>query len=188
MAGAEVIDTTRRFRGIRRLASVLEALMTELGLSSRSMTLVLVDDAEIARRNASDRGVSGPTDVLSYPTSDASDVGYPQVDHLGDVFISLDTAKRQARALDVPLAHEVTALAAHGLVHLTGVDHHDDEEWAPFLAAQDRAVGLLVGSLVAGSFVRGSAGPRPGAGSASVLEPALDPARPDASTPGSVRS
>lgn len=144
MPRAEVIDTVGRFRGVRRLSSILEALMTELGLSSRTMALVLVDDVEIAERNLSDRGVEGPTDVLSYPTHDPSDVGYPQVDHLGDVFISLDTAKRQARAAGVPLAHEVVALAAHGLVHLTGADHHDDEEWKPFLATQARAVELLL--------------------------------------------
>lgn len=153
---AEVIDTLRRFRGVRKLAAALETLMSEMGLAGRSLTLVLVDDAEIAERNLADRGVVGATDVLSYPTSDPSDVGYPQVDHLGDVLVSLDTALRQARAFGVPVAHEVVALAAHGLVHLTGLDHHDTEEWRPFLSAQSRAVELFEGASVVAA-----AGPRP---------------------------
>ncbi|MBX3143751.1 MAG: rRNA maturation RNase YbeY [Trueperaceae bacterium] len=156
MASVEVLDTLRRFRGVRRLSAALETLMGELGLSGRTVSVVLVDDAFIAERNLTDRGVPGATDVLSYPTSDPSDVGFPVVEHLGDVIISLDTALRQARGVGVPVAHEVVALAAHGLVHLTGLDHHDDAEWRPFLAAQARAVELFVGAAAVGS-----AGPRP---------------------------
>ncbi len=157
MARCEVINASgARFDGVRRLASALEDLMRELGLTGREMTVVLVSDAEIAQRNRADRGVDGPTDVLSYPTAEPTDVGFPAVSHLGDVLISLDTARSQARAAKVPLAHEVAALAAHGLVHLTGLDHHDADEWAPFTAAQDRAVALLASGAAAAA-----AGPRP---------------------------
>jgi hypothetical protein len=61
--------------------------------------MVLCDDAFIARMNAEWRGVAGPTDVLSFPMEDDDDIkpapgGPPRM--LGDLFISLDTAQRQA--------------------------------------------------------------------------------------------
>ncbi len=61
--------------------------------------MVLCDDAFIAGMNAEWRGVTGPTDVLSFPMEDDDDIkpmpgGPPRM--LGDLFISLDTAQRQA--------------------------------------------------------------------------------------------
>ncbi len=116
--------------------------MGELGATERELTLVLLEDAAIAERNAADRGVDGPTDVLSYPTREPDDVGFPEVPHLGDILISLETAARQAEEHGHSLEAEVVVLAAHGLVHLLGHDHQDDAGWQPFLAAQKRALEL----------------------------------------------
>jgi probable rRNA maturation factor len=128
----EVIDETERYPRAPELAATLEELLAEWDLGDREATVVLVDDAAIARFNERDRGVDGPTDV-----------GYPDVPHLGDVFISLDTAARQAAAAGHDLDTEVVTLAAHGFTHLLGHDHATDEEWRPFLAAQERAAALF---------------------------------------------
>lgn len=134
----ETLDETLGFPHAETLTALLEALMTERGLSDRDFTLVLTDDERIAELNARDREVEGPTDVLSYPTSEPTDVGFPQVAHLGDVFISLDTAAVQADAAGHDLLDEVATLAAHGLMHLCGYDHQEAEDWQPFYAAQER--------------------------------------------------
>lgn len=139
----EVIDETERYPRAPELAATLEELLAEWDLGDREATVVLVGDAAIARFNERDRGVDGPTDVLSYPTSEPTDVGYPDVPHLGDVFISLETAARQAAAAGHDLDTEVVTLAAHGFTHLLGHDHATDEEWRPFLAAQERAAALF---------------------------------------------
>jgi probable rRNA maturation factor len=137
----EVLDETGRFRRRSRVAEVLRRVAAGLGLDApvdgmgREMTLVLVDDGAIARRNAADRGVPGPTDVLSYPAREPDDRGFPVVPHLGDVIVSLDTARRQARGLR-PAWHEVAVLATHGLLHLHGLDHPAPSDWPPFDAAQ----------------------------------------------------
>ena len=104
--------------------------------------MVLVDDASIAERNRLDRGVEGPTDVLSYPTTEPDDVGFPTVEHLGDVIISLDTAARQAAEHGLEPTQEVLVLAAHGLTHLRGYDHTTEDLWRPFHQAQDRILEL----------------------------------------------
>ena len=139
----EAIDETGRYPRAPELAEVLQALLEERGHGDREATLVIVDDATIARMNERDRGVPGPTDVLSYPTWEPTDVGCPPVPHLGDVFVSIDTAARQAEAAGHDLDTEVATLAAHGLTHLLGHDHRTAEEWQPFVAAQERAVALF---------------------------------------------
>jgi probable rRNA maturation factor len=138
----ELLDETGRYPYGDELQEALGALMAELGLGARELTVVLMDDAAIAERNTADRGVEGPTDVLSYPTAEPDDVGFPQVPSIGDVLISLDTAARQADEHGHGLREEVLVLAAHGLTHLRGLDHHDDREWRPFLAAQRRILEL----------------------------------------------
>lgn len=116
--------------------------MDEQGLAEREVTVVLLDDAAIAERNAADRGVEGPTDVLSYPTAEPDDVGFPDIPQLGDILISLDTAARQAVEHGHGTRQEVLVLAAHALTHLQGHDHQDEAEWRPFLAAQRRILEL----------------------------------------------
>jgi len=72
------------------------------------------------------RGLDKTTDVLSFPQFD------PPVPHsapcLGDVVISVETATRQADALDHALSDELVILLVHGLLHLLGYDHGNDEQ------------------------------------------------------------
>lgn len=142
MAHVEVLDETSRFPRAERLAAALEAYMDAEGMGDREATVVLLDDAAIAERNERDRGVDGPTDVLSYPTFEPEGAWFPPVPHLGDVLIGLDTAARQAAERGQPLEDEVLVLAAHGITHLTGLDHQDDDGWRPFLRAQERVLAV----------------------------------------------
>ncbi len=138
----EILDETQRYPRAERLARALEDLLDELEAVERDVTVVLIDDAAMAERNLRDRGVDGPTDVLSYPTFEPDDEGFPPVPHLGDIFISLDTAARQAEERGHDLEQEVLVLAAHGLTHLRGLDHRDEGEWRPFHAAERRILEL----------------------------------------------
>jgi probable rRNA maturation factor len=152
----EILDETGRFRARKRLQRALERV-AGVAIASRrgsfEWTLVLVDDAAIALRNRSDRGVDGPTDVLAYPLSEPDDAGMPKVNHLGDVMVSLDTAARQARARRVPVWHEVAVLASHGLLHLLGWDHQTPADWPPFEALQALA-GLEAAAVDAAGHAR----------------------------------
>jgi len=138
----EILDETLRYRPVDCLARALEALLDELGSADRDLSVVLVDDRAMHERNARDRGVDGPTDVLSYPTVEPDDEGFPAVPHLGDIFISLDTAARQAEERYTTLEQEVLVLAAHGLMHLRGFDHTSEAAWAPFRASERRILHL----------------------------------------------
>lgn len=144
----ELTDETGRLAGeeLDRLRDVLAAWLEETGERPAEglplFSLILVDDRVIAELNIRDRGVSGATDVLSYPVHEPDDEGFPELPFKGDVFISLDTALQQAQAAGHSLLDEVMVLAAHGYTHLQGYDHRTEEEWKVFEAAQERVMKL----------------------------------------------
>ncbi len=132
---------------LRRLAArVLRAAVPGGG----ELSVLLVDDTAIAQLNAAYRGRPQPTDVLSFsqlegatPTGAARAAGDGLL--LGDVVISAETARRQARSRGRPLGEEIAALLIHGVLHLLGYDHERDREAARRMFARERAVAEAIG-------------------------------------------
>jgi probable rRNA maturation factor len=100
------------------------------------LSILLCDDATIHELNRRHRRKNKPTDVLAFAMAEALE-GPDQSALLGDVVISLDTARRQAEARQVPLLDEVTLLLAHGLLHLLGYDHQTRAEERRMTARTD---------------------------------------------------
>ena len=143
----ETLNEAPRFPlDTEEVARALCALLVDLGLSRKEVTLVFVDDAKIRDLNRAHREVDAPTDVLSYPTSEPDDVAegfvMPEIPHLGDVIISVETAQRQAAERGHSLVQEVKTLAAHGVTHLLGYDHPTEEAWKRFRSNQARILTL----------------------------------------------
>ncbi|MEE2779513.1 MAG: rRNA maturation RNase YbeY [Myxococcota bacterium] len=124
------------------------SLMEASGCGDRELSLVLTDDPRIAVTNETWRGVSSPTDVLSFPMDEGEVLssGGAQ-DPLGDVMISLDTAGRQALEHGLTMEEEVTFLLVHGFCHLLGHDHAEPEEAARMRAEEDRLLALVAPDL-----------------------------------------
>jgi len=110
-------------RALRReVARMVAAAALREGRRGLEVALRLCDDAAIRALNRAWRGKDRPTDVLAFAQREA-DAADPRL--LGDLVISIDTARRQARrGLHAELLH----LASHGLCHLLGYDHRDDAE------------------------------------------------------------
>jgi probable rRNA maturation factor len=111
------------------------------------ITLRLTDDAEIQALNRDYRQIDRPTDVLAFAALDdeipisADSQDLPT--YLGDIIISVDTAKRQAVLQEHDLITELLWLASHGFLHLLGWDHPDEETLTKMLACQDRLLGTI---------------------------------------------
>ena len=110
-------------------------LLAALDLRDVELSLVLCDDSTIQGLNRDWRAVDKATDVLSF--AQGEDAAVWDGDHLrpgvltgplGDVIISIDTARRQADELGHSLDDEIRVLLVHGLLHLLGHDHDDDDE------------------------------------------------------------
>ncbi len=124
---------------VRRIEEAATAAMEG---SARDLAVLLTDDASIAALNAQWRHVQGPTDVLSFPQG-APEPGVPdEAAPLGDVVISVETARRQAAARGRPLASEVVFLLVHGLCHLQGHDHAEPQEAALMRAQEEYLLAL----------------------------------------------
>lgn len=120
----------------------LEILQPDIpSAPSYELSLRLTDDAEIQTLNAQYRHQNKPTDVLAFA---ALEVECPQSLemrsllplYLGDIVISVDTAQRQAKQQGHNLSTELAWLAAHGLLHLVGWDHPDEDSLTQMLNQQ----------------------------------------------------
>lgn len=86
------------------------------------LSILLTDDEEMTVINSEYRGKNRPTDVIAFAMADG-DFGLLNSNILGDVVISLDTAKKQAMERNVEIMNEVRFLLIHGILHLHGYDH-----------------------------------------------------------------
>ena len=149
-AGPRARVTRQRRGGVSITSTELSALVARAlrragAPANGEAVLTLVDDATIAKLNATHMGKRGPTDVLSFPLIDprefpvrtsarsasAQQRGVAAQVPIGDIVISVDRAIEQARdgrggvdgATKHSVADEVRLLAVHGALHLCGWDH-----------------------------------------------------------------
>lgn len=120
-------------------------------IQSYELSLLLTTDATIQTLNLQYRQLDRPTNVLAFAMLDG-DVPPPAVLallplELGDIVISVETAQRQAHEHNHSLACELAWLATHGLLHLLGWEHPDEEDLQRMLVQQTtllRAVGFEI--------------------------------------------
>jgi len=108
-----------------RLQALAERVMAgESVAATTALAILVTDDDELRRMNHQFLGIDEPTDVLSFP-DEATDwvQGIAEDALLGDIAISLPTAKRQALAIGHSLEAEMSHLLVHGILHLCGYDH-----------------------------------------------------------------
>src|SRR6058998_240607 len=108
--------------------------LASVGRAGGTVEVLVVGDDEIRRLNAAWRGVRRRTDVLAFPL----EVPGPSP-LMGQIVISADTARRQARRLRVPLPLELDLLVTHGVLHLAGYDDRDPVE-AELMHGRERQI------------------------------------------------
>jgi probable rRNA maturation factor len=122
--------------------------LTGSPLGSYEVSLRLTTDAEIAELNQSFRQIDQPTDVLAFAALEQDfpltpDLLNTEPLYLGDIVISLDTAKGQAAQAGHSLVWELAWLAAHGFLHLLGWDHPDEASLAAMMQKQYELLAAL---------------------------------------------
>ena len=109
-----------------RLRRAARLILDEEGYPRGPVSLVFLGDKAMTRINEEFTGRNGPTDVLSFDLRDARFGEEEAV--LGEVLVSVDRAREQARRAGVGLSEEVARLVIHGLLHLAGYDHQTTTE------------------------------------------------------------
>ena len=110
-------------RPTARLRRLGVRALRRLGHRAGEVGVLVCDDATIHALNRQYRHKDRPTDVLSFPAGGPSADGSP---YLGDVAISLETARRQAARRRISLERELEMLLLHAVIHLSGYDHETD--------------------------------------------------------------
>ena len=116
-----------RFEQLMQITGEIE------GVGSGEVALTFVDDEKIQQLNREYRGIDRPTDVLSFAMRETVD-GEPDLifqdglaEPLGDIVISVQRAVAQAEEYGHSLERELGFLFVHGLLHLLGYDHQDEQ-------------------------------------------------------------
>ena len=105
---------------VRLCSELVDALSDRLDRQVLNISVCWTDDAEMARHNSQFRQKPAPTNILSFPSGTEPEIG--------DLVISFDTVMHEAGQMDIPVEHHIAHLVVHGILHLLGYDHIDDED------------------------------------------------------------
>ncbi|MCV0395050.1 MAG: rRNA maturation RNase YbeY [Rhizobiaceae bacterium] len=111
------------------VGSVVDAVLAELpdfAAGSSELSVVFGDDERIRSLNRDWRGKDAPTNVLSFPAFPGVPKGLPPM--LGDIVLARETIEREAVLDGKPFEHHLSHLVAHGLLHLLGHDHIEEDQ------------------------------------------------------------
>lgn len=108
----------------RKIRSVITKLCKHLDCTGKEISLTFVSDARIQELNREYRDKNKPTDVLSFSLQEG-EFSEINPDILGDIVISVETAKKNAQKNGLSLEQEINFLIIHGLLHLLGYNHEN---------------------------------------------------------------
>ena len=106
------------------LRTVISGSLKQLRVTNAEVHLVLTGDRTMRELNRRVRAIDRATDVLSFPDGEFLPSGRR---FLGEIVISLDSARDQAKSLGHDEVRELSELALHGTLHLLGYDHERDQ-------------------------------------------------------------
>ena len=137
---ARVADGIETPIDLSEVERAVELVLDTEGVGEAEISVALVRDAEISALNERYLGHAGPTDVISFPLHRPG--GAP----LGDIYIGVEQAARQASESGITSREEILRLAVHGTLHVLGHDHPDGEEReeAPMYLRQEEILSRLL--------------------------------------------
>ena len=129
---------------------VERVLFEEKVLSDVDVYITLTNNEEIHKINKEYRDVDRPTDVLSFPMYDRVDIPKLKEDTndgiekiLGDIIVSIEKVKEQAKEFGHSFERELAYLVTHGMLHLLGYDHIIEEEQKIMRQREEEILGIL---------------------------------------------
>lgn len=125
---------------------ISEALRYEGVNDNTEVSVTIVDNEEIRKINNKFRNIDRATDVLSFPLIDFDNESLPDDGskiYIGDIIISIERAKEQAKEYGHSIDREIGFLTAHSMLHLLGYDHMVPEEEKEMFAKQEEILNNL---------------------------------------------
>lgn len=124
----EIFNNTNNDINTSELEDYIKYVVKELDIENAIFNIIFIDNKEIRDINREYRNVDRETDVISFALEDNMDVVYDDFRLLGDIYISYEKAIEQAETYNHSVKREVFFLATHGILHLLGYDHMEEED------------------------------------------------------------
>ena len=124
----EIFNNTNNKIDIEELSNYIKYVVGELKIDNAIFNIIFIDNEEIRKINKEYRNVDRETDVISFALEDNMDGVYDDFRLLGDIYISYEKALEQAKIYNHSVKREVFFLATHGILHLLGYDHMEEDD------------------------------------------------------------
>lgn len=131
-------ETQEKIENLEVLEPLLTYALEVENVDNLEFNVIIINNEEIHKINKEYRGIDRPTDVISFALEDYKDIKYEN-DYrvLGDIYISIDKVKEQAKEYGHSEKRELAFLAVHGLLHLLGYDHMEKEDEKVMFSKQE---------------------------------------------------
>lgn len=118
------------------LEKLVKSVVKRFNLEEAEFNVIFVDNNYIHNLNKTYRNIDRETDVITFALEDSIDI---KLDHriLGDIYISIDKAKEQALEYGHSFFRELSFLTVHGMLHLLGYDHMNEDDEKVMFELQD---------------------------------------------------
>ena len=127
----------------------LQTVLAQLNHTNWDVSVVFCRDAFIRELNKTYRHIDSPTDVLSFEQSDEyEDEDKNRRFNAGDIVISLDSLRSNAETFNVTMNEELKRLLIHGILHLSGMDHSDNNPQQEMLQLQEKILGSYGSTVI----------------------------------------
>jgi probable rRNA maturation factor len=133
------VDLPAKYRhviDISHIERISALILQTINKKESTISVSFTNNADIQRLNKKYRGIDEPTDVLSF----TMDEKFPddKLTLLGDIVISVEQAKNQAKLINAPINDEISLLLIHGVLHLLGYDHDSKNRKEKMWQVQDK--------------------------------------------------
>ena len=130
-----------------RVGAIARRVLASEGVREAIVSITFLGTRAMAALNRKHLGHRGATDVISFGFSEGTRRG-PVI---GDIYIAPEVARENARRLDASVREEVARLIVHGVLHVLGYDHADDESRveSAMWRRQERLLSRVVGEALA---------------------------------------
>ena len=139
----EIVNQTNEIIDLDSIKDIVDYTLKRENIDNGIMSIIIVDNEIIHKINKEYRGVDRATDVISFALEDDDtfvDIGKRI---LGDIYISIDKVKEQAKSYGHSEKREISFLTVHGTLHLLGYDHMKKEDEEVMFKKQDEILNEL---------------------------------------------
>ena len=122
-------ETEEELKELETINELMQYTLKYEKVENAEFNIIIIDNQRIKEINKEYRGIDKETDVISFALMDNDSCNTDDgILRLGDIYISIDKVKSQAKEYNHSEDREISFLAVHGLLHLLGYNHEEDEE------------------------------------------------------------